>query len=214
MKKYDSLRDYVRRYISDGVNDGSFSPGDRISEQSVADRLGVSRTPAREALMQLHTEGLLEYTPRKGFAIKKVSEKEKGDIYEAVAALDAYTAVCALGQLAPQVMAALQECIEKIDVAIKYRNIQDYCTLQQSFHHIYRKACGNDVILQFLDTLESGLVPQVFTGEDQDSLFALYAELNNEHRHIVSLFEQRDPGDLFRYLTETHWASAKSGFTI
>ncbi|MDL2327069.1 GntR family transcriptional regulator [Ruminococcaceae bacterium OttesenSCG-928-A11] len=214
MKKYNSLRDYVRRYISDGINDGSFSPGDRISEQSVADRLGVSRTPAREALMQLHTEGLLEYTPRKGFAIKQVDAKEKADIYEAVAALDAYTAVCAIRQMTPQVLAALRECIEKIDVAIKYRNVTDYCVLQQNFHHIYRKACGNDVILRFLETLEGGLVPQVFTGEDEDSLFTLYAELNDEHRKIVSLFEQKDPGPLFSFLTESHWTSVRGGFII
>lgn len=212
MKKYDSLRDYVRRYIADGISDGSFVPGDRISEQSVADRLNVSRTPAREALMQLRAEGLLEYTPRKGFSLKQVDEKEKADTYGAVAALDAYAAIRALECMDIELLGALRECIEKIDVAIKYRNLPDHSALQQNFHHIYRKACGNNVVLRALDTLESGLAPQALAREKQDGLFALYAQLNGEHREIVALFEQKDRGALFHFLTETHWVPARAGF--
>lgn len=213
MKKYDSLRDYVRNYISSGINDGTFTLGDRISEQSVADRLGVSRTPAREALMQLHTEGLLEYTPRKGFSIKKISEKERSDIHQTIAALDAYAALCAMPKLTEEHLAALRECIEKIDIAIKYRNSTDYRLLQHQFHHLYRSICNNDTILQYLESLEYGLVPQVFLGEDEDKLFQLYAALNDEHRRVVELFEARDSEALYRFLSEVHWSPEREEFS-
>lgn len=209
MNEYKSLRDHVRSYISEGIYDGTFQPGDRISEQSVADRLGVSRTPAREALMQLRSEGLLEYTPRKGFSIKMVGAKEQQDIYATVALMDAYAASMAVPSITSQDILRMKECIDKIDVAIKYRNRADYRVQQHAFHDIYRQRCGNGVVLRVLEMMETGLVSEIYEGEDTDSLFSLYTDVNDEHRHIVQLLEERDSEGLFRFLLDTHWAASR-----
>lgn len=209
MKQYPSLRDTVRDYISNGIYDGRLQLGDRISEQSVADQMGVSRTPAREALMQLHSEGILEYTPRKGFSLRMVDEKEKNDMYEATALLDAFAAASAQPHMTDDDITTLNEYIEKIDVAIKYRNLADYSALQHQFHEVYRRRCNNDIILRFLKTLESGLVPQTYVDNDEDRLFSLYTLINDEHRHIVELFAAGDRDELFRYLMQTHWAPSR-----
>ena len=211
MKKYKSLRDFVRSYISEEIYAGSLKPGDRINEQSLAAKLGVSRTPAREALMQLEAEGLLEYAPRKGFSIKQISGKETRDNYEVLALLDAYAATCALPQMSPDDLAALKECIDKIDVAIKYKNRNDYRLLQHQFHDLYRRRCGNHVVLRVLEMMESGLTPEVFVSDDTERLFTLYGAINDEHRRIVELMENKESDQLFRYLKDHHWALDRDG---
>ena len=201
-----SLRSHVRQYIVDGIADGSFCPGDKISEQEIADALNVSRTPAREALLQLNSEGLLDYFPRRGFSLKRMTEKEKQDNYELVAVLDSYCARIAAPVLTDAEFRTMHEIIDKIDVAIKYRNVDDYRDLQFRFHSVYRSKAGNEEILRLLDIAESGIVPQIYLGSDEDQMQNIYFMLNNEHRRILELLEARDADNAERYLRDTHWA--------
>ena len=64
MTHYMSLKDHVYKYISDKISDGSLKPDDKINEQQISESLNISRTPIREALIQLASDGLLESTPR------------------------------------------------------------------------------------------------------------------------------------------------------
>lgn len=200
-----SLRGHVRQYIVDGIAGGIFSPGDKISEQEIADVLHVSRTPTREALLQLNSEGLLDYFPHRGFSIKRMSEKEKHDNYELIAVLDAFCARIAIPILTSEDFRAMHEIVDKIDVAVKYQNMEEYRTLQHSFHQVYRKKAGNDTILRFLAVAESGIVPQTYVGEDPDEMTEIYAMLNDEHRHILNLMEARDIVAAETFLLEIHW---------
>lgn len=201
-----SLRAHVRQYIVDGISIGTFKPGDKISEQELADALGVSRTPIRETLLQLNSEGLLEYFPRRGFSIKCVSAQEKQDFYQLIAALDSYCARVATSILDENDFRSMHEMIDKIDISIKYRNTEEYRVLQMKLHDIYRKKVGNEAILKILSNVESGLVPQTFVGDDLDQMAEIYAMLNDEHRHILALMEARDALGVETYLLETHWA--------
>ncbi len=201
-----SLRALVRKHIVSGISSGQLCPGDKISEQGIADALGVSRTPTREALLQLNSEGLLDYFPRRGFAIRQMTEQEKRELYEMVAALDAYCARCAAPLLGAEEFRAMHELADKIDIAIKYQNLDEYRELQHKFHEIYRRKYGNETILRQLENAESGIVPQTFEGGKTDELMQLYTMLNNEHRQILALFEARDVDGVVRYLLETHWS--------
>lgn len=216
MKKYKSLRAYVRCFISESIYSGELKPGDRINEQNLASRLSVSRTPAREALMQLESEGLLTYTPRRGFTIKNITPQEMRDNYAVMAIMDAQAARLALPFLDETDLVALNECVEKIDVAIKYKNRDDYRLLQHQFHDRYRQKCDNMVILRILESLESGLTPEVFVSDDTERLFELYKIINNEHRAIIRLIQAGDVEELFSYLHDRHWAldreEVNSGF--
>lgn len=202
-----SLRTHVRQYIVDGIADGNFCPGDKISEQEIANALGVSRTPAREALLQLNSEGLLDYLPRRGFSIKRMNEKEKQDNYELVAALDSFCARNTAPFLDDADFRLMHEIVDKIDIAIKYHNVNDYRILQLQFHDVYRQKNGNETILHMLDIAESGVVPQIYVGEDQEEMTEIYKLLNDEHRKILSLLEARDAIGVETFLLETHWSA-------
>ena len=201
-----SLRTLVRKYIIDGLADGSFCPGDKISELEIVNALGVSRTPTREALLQLNSEGLLDYVPRKGFSIKKMNEKEKQDVYQLIAVLDASCARFTADKLTQTDFRLMHELIDKIDIAIKYENLSEYRSLEMQFHNVYRQRNGNEIILHALEIAESGVVPNTFVGSDKEQIKKLYSMLNDEHRHILELLEKRDGLAAEKYLLDTHWS--------
>ena len=79
MEKFKTLKDHVYEYIADQIRDGSLLPEQRVNENVICESLNISRTPVREALIQLTAEGVLENRARKGFVIKSISEKDVGE---------------------------------------------------------------------------------------------------------------------------------------
>ena len=102
----------------------------------------------------------------------------------------------------------MREIVDKIDVAIRYRNFPEYYMLQEEFHDIYVSKCGNPILIQMLKTFKGGPVRQTYFSENQDRLFQVLEEGQLQHREIVRLFEQGDAGQLERYLREVHWHTA------
>lgn len=92
MKKYKTLKDHVYDYIAEQILDGNLIPSQRINETAISQELSVSRTPVREALIQLSCEGILDNLPRKGFVLKGVTEKEARDLYTVIGILDGMAA--------------------------------------------------------------------------------------------------------------------------
>ncbi|MDR1019863.1 MAG: GntR family transcriptional regulator [Synergistaceae bacterium] len=210
MGKYQIMREHVRNLLAQEIQAGKLLPKDKISELKVCEALGISRTPAREALLQLASEGVLEYTPRKGFRVKEFSPGEKMEVYAAIEVLDALAGKLAVEHADDRMIRSMNKYVDMIDIAIKYRNYPDYCALQKKFHDIYRDQCGNSVVRKLLSGLLEGFVPHTYSAGDEDKLFEVFKELNDDHRHIVSLFKKKDAEGLFNFLMKTHWSTRHS----
>ncbi len=76
MNAFLSLKDHVYNYISQAINEGRLKPNEKINEKMIMEDLNISRTPVREAFLELSVEGYLENVPRKGFHVKRVDEKK------------------------------------------------------------------------------------------------------------------------------------------
>ena len=88
MEKFKTLKDHVYDYLAQHIRDGSIQPGQRISENIICETLNISRTPVREALIQLAAEGILDSQTRKGFGVKYMSEETIRQIYEVRCSVD------------------------------------------------------------------------------------------------------------------------------
>lgn len=82
------LKDQIHKYVTRHVQDGVFKPGSKLNEETISAALNVSRTPVREVLTQLASEGYLEKLPRVGFFVREWSTEEKRETYEVIGALD------------------------------------------------------------------------------------------------------------------------------
>lgn len=208
MDKYNSLKDYVHEYISKKIQNGELLPDEKVNESEICEELEISRTPAREALIQLSTENLLEYIPRKGFSVKQFNLKEKLEIYQVTGALDALAASLSIDKLTETDILKMEELIDKIDIAIKYRNFSDYCKFQNEFHNTYINKCDNGTLIELLNSLKFNFIRQTYLSEDKEKLFTILSKVNEEHKEILNHIKNKDKKNIEKILKDVHWHTA------
>jgi DNA-binding GntR family transcriptional regulator len=204
MQKYKSIKDHVYEYISLKIQNGDLMPNQRITEVEISKEMGVSRTPAREALIQLASENLLEKIPRKGFIIKQFNKDEKLEIYELISVLDCLAGYKATERLDDKDILYMEELTDKIDIAIKYRNYPEYAKLQNQFHDVYINKCGNSTLINMLNNLRYNFIPQTYMSEDVEKLFSALKHCNDEHKEIIDCLKNRD-GKCTEAMLKKHW---------
>lgn len=207
MLNYKSLKDHVYDYISTKINDGTLKPKERINESQICDSLSVSRTPVREALMQLTSDGYLENLPRRGFIVKEIDSKKVSEIYAIIGCLEGMAAALALKNLKKSDISMLKVLVEKMDDAIMSREYNEYYKLQTTFHETFILASNNTELHNLItDTKKSFIKQSYYAGISDDDLFRALEETNNEHKRIVELFEEGNAVNLENYLREVHWS--------
>ena len=154
MNNYLSLKDHVYNYIVDQINNGNLIAGKKVNESAISESLNVSRTPVREALIQLSSEGLLENVPRKGFVIKNLTTEEAKETYFIIGALDGLAAALAAPFLTEKHMNEMEFYIQSIDLAINTGNFSMYHKMQEAFHGVYLSVCPNKSLVNLLLQLE------------------------------------------------------------
>jgi len=207
VKNYESLRDYVYKYISDKIQSGELQSNQKISEAEICNDLSISRTPAREALIKLASDNLIEYAPRRGFFVKEVSLKEKLDLYSVIACLDAFAATLAMDKLTDEDFKEMESLIEKIDLAIVNKDYTLYNKLQFGFHDIYVNKCDNEKLIEMINTLEHSFMPVTYANKNPEVLFQILKDVNKEHEQIIDLFKKKDSRELEYFLRDVHWAT-------
>ncbi|WP_324825720.1 GntR family transcriptional regulator [Sinanaerobacter sp. ZZT-01] len=202
-----SLRNLATKMILEKIQRGDFAAGDIISESEICKILNISRTPAREALIELVANGVLDKIPRKGYQVVNTSHKQKLDAYIILADLDALAAKQACSMITEQDILHMQELVDLIDIAIKYRNYVSYCELQEKFHQVYIKRADNLLLSRMLDEIKSSVLRYTYFSEDADAQFDICKLMNEEHRKIIQLFQEGDANAVSDYLENTHWAT-------
>lgn len=205
MTKYKSLKDHVYEYISRKIQNAELLPNQKLNENDICAELEISRTPAREALIQLASEDLIEYVPRKGFYVKEFDTKKKTDLYTVLAALDGLAAVLAVDYIKDADVKHMEELADQMSIAIKYRNHGNYIKYQDEFHEIYLKLCNNETLINTVNSMKFSFVRHAYVSEDDEKLYAALEQLNEEHRLITELFKKKDKDGLEKIIKKSHW---------
>lgn len=200
-----SLRKKVAKDVLERIRTGEFSKDTVITEAKICETMSLSRTPAREALIELTANGILEKVPRKGYRIRELDEKDKTDIYAVLANLDALAAREAAEHMTDSDFLHMNELIDLMDIAIKYKNYANYCELQERFHNVYINRCNNSALIKTLDDIKASITRYTYYSTDEEKLFRLAAEMNDEHRHILELFQNNSVKELIDFLENVHW---------
>ena len=154
MRRADGLRDQLEQDIVTGV----LRPGERLDEQSLAARFGVSRTPIREALMQLATAGLVDLQPRRGAFVASLSLKDVIERFEVMAALEGACGALAARRITePERLALLeahQACTQRAP-----GDADTYYYVNERFHHVIYDACHNIYLAEQARQLHDRLKP-------------------------------------------------------
>jgi DNA-binding GntR family transcriptional regulator len=137
------LRDVVTTELRRRILTGEFAPGERLVEDRLAELLGVSRNPVREAIRVLATEGFIEVTPRRGAAVSRLSEAEAEELFDVRMALEALAARLAARKASAASAANLREVLDSARRAVADGRLDEVADLNTTFHAAVAEAAGN-----------------------------------------------------------------------
>lgn len=138
----------LKQAIEDAVIAGEFGPGDRLDEVSLAQRFGVSRTPVREALLQLGAEGFIDVRPRRGAVVSVLSPHRLIEMFEVMAELEAACGRLAARRLTPQNDAAMAAAHDACVSAAAAGDSEAYYAVNRAFHEAIYRASRNEFLAE------------------------------------------------------------------
>lgn len=199
-----TLKDQVYNYISEKIYSGNLKANKKINEKNIMDDLQISRTPVREALIQLASEGYIENIPRRGFLVKHIDESKVAEIYSILGILDGFAANQSCKNLNDKDYRIMDMLIFGMSKAIEEEDYSDYYNLQLEFHDIYTNKCNNEELIRVIHQLKKFFIKQSYR-KDIAEIKNIMNKSNEEHKVILDMFRQNKIKELEEYLKEVHW---------
>ena len=153
MNEYLPLRDVVFNTLRQAILKGELRPGERLMEIQLAQRLGVSRTPVREAIRKLELEGLVLMVPRKGAEVAEITVKDLEDVLEVRAALEELAAKIACDHITDEQLQELKRAAGDFKKVLDTDDLTSCVQADMRFHEIIYNATDNARLLQILNNL-------------------------------------------------------------
>ena len=147
------LRDVVFKTLRQAILTGELKPGERLMQLQLANKLGVSRTPIREAIRQLELDGLVIMVPRKGAQVAHITEKSMSDVMEVRLALDELTASLACARISDEDKEMLVKACHDFEDAVGSADLRKIASADVEFHDIILKAANNLRLSQIVNNL-------------------------------------------------------------
>lgn len=189
MNNFLPLRDVVFNTLRQAILTGDLKPGERLMELHLADRLGVSRTPIREAIHKLELEGLVTIIPRRGAEVSQITEKSMNDVLEVRRSLDALCAELACDRISEEGLAALKEACDHFELSIRTRDVKQIAQADVALHDIIVRATGNQRLIQLINQLSEQMYRYRFEYIKDSSQHETLVE---EHRIIYQSIVRKD----------------------
>jgi len=189
MDAYLPLRDVVFNTLREAILKGELKPGERLMELQLAAKLGVSRTPIREAIRMLEQEGLAVTIPRRGAEVAKMTEKDMQDVLQVREALDELAASIACELITAEELTRLEQAMQEFETATSSRDIKRIADTDMIFHDIIYQATRNPKLVNILNNLREQMYRyRVEYLKDERN----YPVLLKEHREILTGFREKN----------------------
>lgn len=153
MNAYLPLRDVVFNTLREAILRGDLKPGERLMEIQLANKMGVSRTPIREAIRMLEQEGLAVTVPRKGAEVAKMTLKGMEDVLEIRAALDELACQLACQRITEEQLERLEQKKKDFELSLKTGSVKKIAEADVNFHDVIYEATGNPKLVNMLNHL-------------------------------------------------------------
>jgi DNA-binding GntR family transcriptional regulator len=199
---YRSLKGIVHDYILAALREGRLKPGDRIHQEEICESLGVSRTPVREALLQLEPVGLVSFISRQGIVVNDLTEEDVRDLFETIAPLEAVAARLATPHLGEEDLTRFDRSLARMEELIRARDLLSLNREMEAFHEIHMIRCPNRLMVSTIRLLKRRFY-------DAPRRIAFVPEwegqLLDEHRQLPALFRRGDADGAAAFM-QLHWS--------
>lgn len=148
-----TIREKVYDYLREGILSGKIKSGDRLVESDLAERIGTSRTPVREALHALEREGLLESLQRVGYVVRPISELEVSELSEIRLALEALALRWALSKDPDGLARALRENLSRCEQLLAAGDLKSFVEMDARFHDLISRTADSSRLMEMTNSI-------------------------------------------------------------
>lgn len=184
MNEYLPLRDVVFNTLRKAILRGELKPGERLMEIQLANKLGVSRTPIREAIRKLELEGLVLMIPRKGAEVAQITEKNMQDVLEVRKALEELAVQLACERVTEEQIEEMKEAAEEFRKVLKSGDVTKIAEADVKFHDVIFAATNNQRLVTLLNNLREQMYRFRVEYLKQKEC---YPQLLEEHEELIDL---------------------------
>ncbi|MDO4960275.1 MAG: GntR family transcriptional regulator [Eubacteriales bacterium] len=187
--EYMPLRELVFTTLRQAILKGELQPGERLMEIQLAEKMGVSRTPIREAIRKLSNEGLVTLIPRKGAVVAGISEKMLTDVLQVRMTLEKMAFECAFANFNEKDIDKLAKAEDDFEAEVRGGDLVRITEADERFHFVIYDAANNDKLKEILSNLKENMYRyRMEYTKDVDTRQSLM----EEHREIYDSFISGD----------------------
>jgi DNA-binding GntR family transcriptional regulator len=198
-----SLKEQVYDYLREQMELGEIRPGAVINMEDTSKVLGVSKTPLRDALLQLEAENFVSILPRRGVVVNVLTLEDIRSYYEILGALESSALLSCFNKIKASDIKKLKVLNEKMSRAISADDFNSYYQNNLRFHNVFLDLCGNDLLKKMANNLKRKLYD---FPRQQGFVKEWEVESIKEHQKLVDLIEKGRSQEASRFIRDVHWS--------
>ena len=205
VRKRKSLREEVYESLKRSILHGKLKGGQRLIEETLADQIGISRTPIREAFHKLERDDLVTKLPKGGFAVREFTKEDVDEIFGIRSALESYAAYLATLHLTPEKIAQLEKKVKESEEALEQGDDEKIVQLNTDFHDLIYKSCKSKKLAEMIDNFRDYFYRyrSVLLHTEKGTNYSI-----DDHRRMLEAMKKKNPR-LVERLVRSHLARGK-----
>jgi len=196
------LRTQVYDYLREELKKENLKPGMFISINQIVENSGISRTPLRDALLQLQNEGFVTFLPQRGIRINELTQQDIEDNYEMLGALDSRILLSVFDRIGAPEIETMKRLNQELGANLAGKKFGHYWDLNTAFHHVYLDLSSNAPILKQLNIIRQRL----FEFLKKDWILKMRKMNYSEHLTIIELIEKGNAVEAAAFMRDVHCA--------
>ncbi len=202
--KVPSLREEVYRYFRDEMRKGTLAPGSTLNLNAISEELGVSKTPLRDALIQLESEGFVRILPRRGVLVRELTLDEVRDFYEIIGALEASVIRNVFDDIGANDIQRMRALNRAQRASFSEGDHDRYYEKNLEFHDVFLGLSPNETLARLTAPMKRRLY------DFPRPMYVAEWENRNmdDHDRLISMLESGDRESAARLLQNVHWSFA------
>lgn len=198
-----SLKEQVYEYLQDQINRHNLKAGSTIDMEATSKKLGISKTPLRDALIQLETEGFVTISPRRGIYVNILTLQDIRESYQVIGALESSAISSASSKITRDRIDKMDRLNREMKAAVDKNNFPLFYKKNLDFHHCFLDLCQNKQLIKMVTTLKKRLYDfparEEWVKEWEESSI-------KEHQQVIDLLAQGDIKGAAQYIHDVHWS--------
>jgi DNA-binding GntR family transcriptional regulator len=194
------LRTQVYEYLRRELKKENLKPGMSVSMNELMTHLGISRTPLRDALLQLQNEGFVTFLPQRGIRINELTQKDIENMYEMLGALDSRVLLAVFDKVGSREIDQMKQINTEMGKNLEKQNFPRYWNLNTALHNVYLDLSSNELILNHINILRQ----RMFEFGKKDWSLRRKHVIHKEHLTLIALIEKGDAVAAADFMRDQH----------